>query len=75
MCSLLLEKLAEYSSEECSSPSSTPSLILGQMRWLEGVVDSAALTDKVLEVLEACPPQIQREIVGGWLLGLRAGRL
>ena len=61
---LLLEKLAEYSGEECEGSSSTPSLILGQMRWLEGVVDSEGLTDKVLQVLAACPAQIQREIIG-----------
>jgi hypothetical protein len=64
-CSLLLEKLAEYSGKECEGSSSTPSLILGQMRWLEGVVDSPALTDKVLQVLAACPAQIQKELIGG----------
>ncbi|KAI8476445.1 MAG: Fanconi anaemia protein FancD2 nuclease-domain-containing protein [Monoraphidium minutum] len=43
---------------------SMPSLILGQLRWLEAVVDAGGLTDKVLQVLPVCPPQVQQQLVG-----------
>ncbi|WIA09029.1 hypothetical protein OEZ85_008443 [Tetradesmus obliquus] len=66
----LLQKLPEYSQAECEeegaggSSSSLPSLILGQLRWLEVVADAERLTAAVLEVLPVCSPAIQQQLLG-----------
>ena len=43
-----------------------PRLLLREVRWLEHIEDPKALTDKLLEVIEAgsCPIELQREILG-----------
>ena len=75
VAALLLEKLPEYCGDADddghghghgagATDTSTPSLILGQLRWLEAVADAAGLTDKVLEVLPVCPPRVQQQLVG-----------
>lgn len=42
---------------------STPRLLLSQLRWLDFVQDSEALTTKLLECLQVSPKHIQRELV------------
>ncbi|KAJ1902082.1 Fanconi anemia group D2 protein, partial [Coemansia sp. IMI 209127] len=37
--------------------------ILRQLRWLDYVIDSAGLVDKLLETLGYVPPEMQREII------------
>ncbi|KIZ01502.1 hypothetical protein MNEG_6459 [Monoraphidium neglectum] len=76
VASLLLEKLPEFCGDSADGGgaldgaagphdgTSIPSLILGQLRWLEAVVDAGGLTDKVLQVLPVCPPQVQQQLVG-----------
>ncbi|GAB4842862.1 hypothetical protein Ancab_012840 [Ancistrocladus abbreviatus] len=39
-------------------------LILNQFRWLDFLVDSAAFTDKLLQVLSICPLKLKKEIIG-----------
>ena len=40
--------------------SDLPAALLAQFRWLDHVSDAKALTEKLLEVLNACPPSVQK---------------
>ena len=40
--------------------SDLPAALLAQFRWLDHVSDAKALTEKLLEVLAACPPPVQK---------------
>lgn len=64
LCTLLLEKLACFDAFTAPPHDSIPGLILGQLRWLEVVVDGSALLDKLLEVLVVCPDQVRRQLIG-----------
>lgn len=62
VANILLEKLPEHIGEDASSTStlpalmdSIPRLILNQFKWLNFLVDSKSLTEKLLEVLTICP--------------------
>lgn len=51
----LLEKIPEFSADVFLADSANDNvarMILGQFRWLDNVVDSKALTTKLLELLE-----------------------
>ncbi|GBF89136.1 hypothetical protein Rsub_01853 [Raphidocelis subcapitata] len=67
----LLEKLPSFyggadgdAGEDASHGTSMPSLILGQLRWLEAVADAGSLTQKVLDVMDVCPPHVRQQLVG-----------
>ncbi|KAK3279935.1 hypothetical protein CYMTET_12203, partial [Cymbomonas tetramitiformis] len=64
VATMLLEKLPEFMGEgnERLVSDSVPKLILAQFRWLDHLMDSGGLTEKLLEVLPVCPPPLQREI-------------
>lgn len=55
---LLTEVLYLYRTEE-EAGTSIPRLILSQFRWLDNIVDNNGLVKKLLETLEACPPELQ----------------
>ncbi|KAG0590520.1 hypothetical protein KC19_1G105500 [Ceratodon purpureus] len=66
----LLEKLPEHIGDDSGSGStlpalmdSIPRLILSQFRWLNFLVDSKSLTEKLLEVLTICPLALKKEII------------
>ena len=70
----LLEKLALISIEEEDRPlarttskdgsgMNKPQLVLSQLRWLDRVVDGEALTDKLLEILDATSSQVTLEVI------------
>ena len=76
LSSWLLEKLALVALQEDSEKlytvsqivknpvASIPKQILGHLRWLNWVENGQALTDKLLEILDATPETIQIEIIG-----------
>ncbi|KAJ2827474.1 Fanconi anemia group D2 protein [Coemansia erecta] len=60
----LLDKFPEYIGDEGDVGTTKVSVkILRQLRWLDYVLDSAGLTEKLLETLGFVPPDMQREIV------------
>ncbi|KAJ2656256.1 Fanconi anemia group D2 protein [Coemansia sp. RSA 1200] len=63
----LLEKFPEYIGDEDSqggdSAGKVSVKILRQLRWLDYVIDSAGLVEKLLETLGYVPPEMQREII------------
>ncbi|BFI25358.1 fanconi anemia group D2 protein [Marchantia polymorpha subsp. ruderalis] len=67
----LLEKLPEYVGDvEGGSGGplpplmeSIPRLILSHFRWLDYVVDSRNLTEKLLEIITICPVGLKKEII------------
>ncbi|XP_054717600.1 Fanconi anemia group D2 protein-like [Uloborus diversus] len=65
----MLEKLVEFSYSENnalydrSEGKSVGCLIVSQFRWLIKLVNSEAFTDKLIEVIEATPVEIQRDII------------
>ncbi|KAJ1772573.1 Fanconi anemia group D2 protein [Coemansia sp. RSA 1813] len=65
--STLLEKFPEFIGEEDSQEDEDATKvsvkILRQLRWLDYVIDSAGLVDKLLETLGYVPPEMQREII------------
>ncbi|XP_024372058.1 uncharacterized protein [Physcomitrium patens] len=70
VANILLEKLPEHIGEDASSTStlpalmdSIPRLILNQFKWLNFLVDSKSLTEKLLEVLTICPLALKKEII------------
>ncbi|KAJ2865256.1 Fanconi anemia group D2 protein [Coemansia erecta] len=64
---MLLEKFPEFIGEEDSHEEEgaikVPVKILRQLRWLDYVIDSAGLVDKLMETLGYVPPEMQREII------------
>ncbi|KAJ2309239.1 Fanconi anemia group D2 protein, partial [Coemansia sp. RSA 2705] len=67
LISTLLDKFPEYIGDEGSSDdlgaTKVSVKILRQLRWLDYVINSAALTEKLLETLGFVPPDMQREII------------
>ncbi|KAJ2716963.1 Fanconi anemia group D2 protein [Coemansia spiralis] len=63
----LLDKFPEFIGDESgdgdAGTTRVPVKILRQLRWLDYVVDSAGLTEKLLDTLGFVPPDLQREIV------------
>ncbi|KAL6041505.1 Fanconi anemia group D2 protein, partial [Balamuthia mandrillaris] len=59
----LLEKLPQFIVEDTDYGSSLPRQILRQFRWLDSVVESEALTTKLMEVMKACPSYLKKEII------------
>ncbi|KAJ2408180.1 Fanconi anemia group D2 protein [Coemansia sp. RSA 2526] len=63
----LVDKFPEYIGDEGTdgdaSATKVSVKILRQLRWLDYVLDSGALTEKLLETLGFVPPDMQREIV------------
>ncbi|KAJ2719745.1 hypothetical protein GGI07_005022 [Coemansia sp. Benny D115] len=63
----LLDKFPEFIGDEQGSGSEGETKmsvkILRQMRWLDYIVDSAQLTEKLLETLGFVPPEMQSEII------------
>ncbi|XP_077863630.1 Fanconi anemia group D2 protein-like, partial [Saccoglossus kowalevskii] len=67
LASILLEKLPEFSDEDQvfdhTGTVNIPHLIMNQFRWLDRIVKSKDLVDKMFEVVEITSIEIQREIV------------
>jgi fanconi anemia group D2 protein len=40
-----------------------PKMILGQFRWLDHLVDNKRLTNKLIETLELCYPQVKKDLI------------
>eukprot|EP00057_Strongylocentrotus_purpuratus_P008512 XP_011662986.1 PREDICTED: Fanconi anemia group D2 protein [Strongylocentrotus purpuratus] len=64
----LLEKLPEFMGEEdsmfdYSEAVDLPKLILNQFHWMDNVINSKEMTDKMLEMVEISSPSVQREII------------
>lgn len=38
-------------------------MILGQFRWLERLVDNTRLTNKIIETLGLCAPQVKKDLI------------
>lgn len=38
-------------------------MILGQFRWLERLVDNTRLTNKIIETLGLCGPQVKKDLI------------
>jgi hypothetical protein len=69
---LLLERLPSLSAEmEQNSTSRSdkrvedlPRLVMHQLRWMDHLVDSSALTESILECMEVLSPDLQRDLIG-----------
>ncbi|KAJ1639699.1 Fanconi anemia protein FancD2 nuclease-domain-containing protein, partial [Pavlovales sp. CCMP2436] len=63
----LLERVGALASEAFDTDApladSTPRLILSHLRWLDALVAPHELVMKLLQVLEVCPPPVQREVI------------
>ncbi|XP_078340386.1 Fanconi anemia group D2 protein-like [Crassostrea virginica] len=64
----LLEKLAEFmENEDCiiehGERVNLPRLLMSQFRWLDRILDSKELADKMLEMITIVSEDIQREII------------
>ncbi|CAG8451010.1 4382_t:CDS:10 [Acaulospora morrowiae] len=61
----LLERLPTFISDTDNDiiESPIPRLILQQLKWLDNIVDSRRLTEKILEMIPITPLGIQREII------------
>ncbi|KAJ8902489.1 hypothetical protein NDN08_006892 [Rhodosorus marinus] len=63
---VLLQRIPELTMEEDEGGESytdLAKLAVSQMRWLDFVVDGAALSETLLDVISACPERIQRELI------------
>lgn len=38
-------------------------MILSQFRWLDYIIDSEILTEKLNEMIQLCPPKLKKEII------------
>jgi len=71
LCDLLLEQIPAlqyetHSSQESSNARSAvnvPKLILSQFQWLDCPMNYEHVTGKMLEVMDVCEPDVQRDIV------------
>ncbi|KAM5580264.1 hypothetical protein ABKV19_009822 [Rosa sericea] len=67
---MLLEKLPEYfhvdsdQNPSLSLEDDVARLIINHFRWLDFVVDSNALAEKLMQVLSICPLHLKKEIIG-----------
>ncbi|KAG7161843.1 Fanconi anemia group D2 protein-like 1, partial [Homarus americanus] len=61
---LLTEKLLEIANDdESSSQANLPNLVLANLKWLDHIIDSDTLTDKIVDILEGSPPKVQQEVI------------
>jgi fanconi anemia group D2 protein len=58
----LLIKLI-FSDENEKIGDNIPRLILSQFRWLDLIVNSSKMADKLIEIMELCPPFMKKEII------------
>ncbi|XP_071810263.1 Fanconi anemia group D2 protein-like [Asterias amurensis] len=68
LVNVLLEKLPEFMEDQDSmfdytEASNLPRLILNQFRWLDRVLNSQEMTDKMLEMVSVSSVSVQREII------------
>lgn len=66
IASMLLEKLPEFTEDDCKNGTddfNIPRLVLNQFRWLDCVIQSKELTEKMLEIVGITSVEIQREII------------
>jgi hypothetical protein len=56
---VLLERLCDAANDDAAS-ADLPAALLAQFRWLDHVSNADALTEKLLEVLDACPVALQK---------------
>ncbi|KAJ1873852.1 hypothetical protein LPJ55_001986 [Coemansia sp. RSA 990] len=67
LISTLLEKFPEYigdeGNDEEAGATKISAKLLRQLRWLDYVIDSSGLTEKLLETLGFVPVDMQREII------------
>ncbi|XP_071510780.1 Fanconi anemia group D2 protein-like [Diadema antillarum] len=68
LVNMLLEKLPEFMGEEdsmfdYSEAVDLPKLILNQFHWLDRVINSKEMTDKMLEMVEISSLSVQQEII------------
>ncbi|KAL5014960.1 hypothetical protein ScPMuIL_009230 [Solemya velum] len=68
LMTVLLEKLPEFMGDEDNilfhgEKVNIPQLLMSQFRWLNRIVDSKELTQKVLDMLEITSLDVQREII------------
>ncbi|KAK2186157.1 hypothetical protein NP493_212g05054 [Ridgeia piscesae] len=65
---VLLEKMAEFTDEDegifdHNEKVNLPRLIMNQLRWLDQIVNSQELTEKMFEIMSVSGLEVQREIV------------
>lgn len=65
MVVLALCQLAEFAAilDAHMMDKNVPKLILREIRWLDHVVDSKQLVEKLIAALPAFPPSLQQEII------------
>ncbi|KAJ7351877.1 Fanconi anemia group D2 protein [Desmophyllum pertusum] len=66
IANMLMEKLPEFTEEDNNNGAdefNTPRLVLNQFRWLDCIVQSKELTEKMLEMVGITSLEIQREII------------
>ncbi|XP_022805734.1 Fanconi anemia group D2 protein-like [Stylophora pistillata] len=66
IASMLLEKLPEFTEDDCNNGAgdfNIPRLVLNQFRWLDCVIQSKELAEKMLEIVGITSVEIQREII------------
>ncbi|KAK2547498.1 Fanconi anemia group D2 protein [Acropora cervicornis] len=66
IANILLEKLPEFMGDEDSNRAdgiNIPRLVLNQFRWMDCVVQSKELTEKMLEMVGVTSLEVQREII------------
>nr|KAJ3422719.1 Fanconi anemia group D2 protein [Polyrhizophydium stewartii] len=61
----LLEKLAEFTAHDITNTgANVPKMIIKQLCWLDYIVDSGAMLEKLVEVLQIASHEVQIELVG-----------
>lgn len=60
---LLFCKIIISSNSQNADEPSLPRLILTSVRFLPYVQDGAGLSEKMIEIIQACPTDVQREII------------
>jgi len=66
IANMLMEKLPEFMGDEESNGTddfNVPRLVLNQFRWLDCIVQSKELTEKMLEMVGITSLEVQREII------------
>jgi len=63
IASSLMQLLPEYQGEEASDAMTTTRLILSQFRWLEHIVDGAALVGAASEMMQVADAPLKRELL------------
>ncbi|XP_052781994.1 Fanconi anemia group D2 protein-like isoform X2 [Mya arenaria] len=66
---VLCEKLPEFMAEQDSviveggERVNIPRLLLSQLQWLDTIINSKEVSEKLLEMVEVCSEEVQREII------------